>query len=234
MLSVKVYINGIGAIAPQSPDCSAANNVSFPFLKCTEPDYTGIIEPNRIRRMSRLLKLSLVAAKKAAVDANATTIDAIITGTGLGCIEDTEKFLKGIINEEGSAFSPTAFIHSTHNTISSQIAIELNCTGYNSTYVHRALSFESALMDAIIQFNEGSQQKEKNILVGGVDEITPTIYDITNQLNFWKKKEEIAPLYKSATKGAIAGEGMVYFSLSNKISTTTYAQIIALQLFRAT
>src|SRR6185437_4087873 len=193
MLKSSIYINGIGAVSPQGVGSGNvfSNSINAPqyehgFISCIEPNYTDYITPNNIRRMSKLIKTSIVASKLALKDSTTEKPDAIITGTGMGCMEDTEKFLKGIVNDEGSPSSPTAFIHSTHNTISSQVAIALNCTGYNSTYVHRAASFESALADGIIQLQE-KDSDTNNILVGGVDEITSTIYDITKKLNFWKK-----------------------------------------------
>ena len=47
--------------------------------------------------------------------------------------------------------TPTSFIQSTHNTVGGQIALELQCKGYNFTYVHGSNSFESALLDAKLQ-----------------------------------------------------------------------------------
>jgi 3-oxoacyl-(acyl-carrier-protein) synthase len=230
MLKNKIFINGIGTIAP----AEKWNEIDHPkFLRCIEPDYKKYISPNNIRRMGRLIKMSLYAAHLALEESKQTKPNAIITGTGLGCIDDTEKFLKNMIHEEGTMLSPTTFIHSTHNTISSQIAIALNCTAYNSTYVHRSLSFESALTDAILQFQEANNKEEKNILVGGVDEMTAPLYEITNQLGFWKKSEEnINRLADSNTEGSIAGEGANFFSLSNLPTATTYAELIAVKSIR--
>ena len=47
--------------------------------------------------------------------------------------------------------TPTSFIQSTHNTVGGQIALGLECKGYNFTYVHASISFESALLDAQLQ-----------------------------------------------------------------------------------
>ena len=51
--------------------------------------------------------------------------DAIITGTGLGCLEDTEKFLTAMVTNKEEFLTPTSFIQSTHNTVSAQIALLL-------------------------------------------------------------------------------------------------------------
>lgn len=61
-------------------------------------------------------------------------------------------------------------MQSTHNTISSLIAIILKCHGYNNTYSHKGISFESSLFDAWIQIKSGMI---RNALVGAHDEVTP-------------------------------------------------------------
>ena len=50
------------------------------------------------------------------------------------------------------------------------------------TYVHRGLSFESALLDAMMKIEEGSE----NILVGAIDEMTETSYTIQQRLGMLK------------------------------------------------
>jgi len=227
-----IFINGLGIISPQGTHLSSIfeeiKNSDETYLKFIEPDYSGFIEPNNIRRMSKLLKISLVAAKNCLTDSNISQPDGIITGTGLGCMEDTEKFLKTTLSNEGIMSSPTAFIHSTHNTISSQIAIALKCTGYNSTYVHRFISFESALIDCCLQLKE--DESIKNYLIGGMDEMTPMVLDLLNQFQFWKKDKYTGKLFQSETNGTIAGEGSSFFTISNHISSTTYVEIKSLKI----
>ncbi len=226
------FINGLGVVSPRGQNLASIfeeiKNPEEIYLKLIEPDYSGYIEPNNIRRMSRLLKISLVAAKNCLIDSNVSLPDGIITGTGLGCMEDTEKFLKTTLSNEGVMSSPTAFIHSTHNTISSQIAIALKCTGYNSTYVHRFISFESALIDCFLQLKE--DESIKNYLIGGMDEMTPVVLDLLNQFKFWKKDNYTGKLFQSETSGTIAGEGSAFFTISNHISSTTYAEIKSLKI----
>lgn len=233
MLSRAIYINGLGTVSPAGEIVDGAltgmPTGSAAWLKCVDPTYAGFIEPTNIRRMGRLIKMALVAAKKCLLDGGVGVPDAIITGTGLGCMEDTEKFLKTVLADEGSMASPTAFIHSTHNTISSQIAISLKCQGYNSTYVHRAFSFESAVMDAVMQLAEEKPEAVRNLLVGGADEMSPLVFDVMGKLNFWKGEPEAKPLYRSQTIGTIGGEGMTYCLLSNQPTATSYARLLGLR-----
>src|SRR5690606_5397812 len=98
------------------------------------PDYKTIIPPALIRRMGNLIKMGVGAALSVKAD---NKIAGIVVGTGLGCIENTDIFLREFIERPAGALSPTAFIQSTHNTVAGQIALILKEHGYNSTYTQR-------------------------------------------------------------------------------------------------
>lgn len=134
--------------------------------KLQEIDYKNHINPNKLRRLSPILRISLVAAKSCASKIN-SPIDGIIVGTGLGCLTDTEKFLDNIYNTKDEMLSPTAFIQSTHNTIAGQISLELNNHSYNMTHTQNDISFEMALIDGILCCNE---DENSFIMVGCADE----------------------------------------------------------------
>jgi hypothetical protein len=104
--------------------------------------------------------------------------DAIVVGTGLGCLLDTEKFLNNSITIEG-LLPPTAFIQSTHNTMAGQISLSIGNHGYNMTHTQNTLSFEHALQDAMLLLSEG----EGNILLGAADEYIEILTEISGQLN---------------------------------------------------
>src|SRR5437763_640239 len=127
---MSAYINGTGLISPQktaeTPDFLAEiMEYDTDYLKCIEPpSYKPYIDPLQSRRMSRLIKMGIASAKMCLTDAGCEMPDAIITGTGLGSVEETEKIL-GTIHLEQPFLNPTPFMQSTYNTISSQIAIQL-------------------------------------------------------------------------------------------------------------
>ena len=104
-------------------------------LKAIEPDYTAFIDPKLIRRMSHLIKMGVAAAKECLERGNTQMPGAIITGTAYGCLEDTVSFLTRMIELNEELLPPTAFIQSTHNTVSAQIALMLACHNYNNTFV---------------------------------------------------------------------------------------------------
>jgi 3-oxoacyl-(acyl-carrier-protein) synthase len=173
--------------------------------------------------MSRIIKMGITSAKMSLADAGVSIPDAIITGTGLGSVEDTEKIL-GTIHLDQPFLNPTPFIQSTYNTISSQIAILLKCHQYNSTYVHRTFSFESSLQDALLQIDEGTAS---DILVGGIDEMTMNHLQITRRAGHWKP-EPVNNLEMLAwdSPGALAGEGSAFFVVSSRKTDRSYARIL--------
>jgi 3-oxoacyl-(acyl-carrier-protein) synthase len=235
MLTTEVYINGAACISPQK----TIENIGIPaevtelndalYLKCIEPVYKKYIDPMVSRRMSRIVKMGIYTAKSCLENSGIEDPDAIITGTGLGCIEDTEKFLSSIILNEEKLLNPTPFIQSTHNTITSQISLALKCHAYNITYAHRGLSFESALFDSLLMMNEKSAE---TILLGSADEITPNTFAITKRLGHWKAGNvSNLELLNSSTKGSIAGEGSSFFLLSNKPASSTFAKISSVETY---
>ena len=226
------YINGTGCVSAQNTHGATFGagfevNQSTNILQVVTPVYKDYISPVAIRRMAKGVKNGIVAAANAMKEANIAMPAAILTGTGLGCMEDSDKFLTSIINNNEEFLTPTSFIQSTHNTVGAQIALNLQCNAYNFTYVNAAVSFESALMDAMMQMEDGNSP----VLVGGVDEMT----EMTSQrfgLAGIVKKEGAAPYVtlSSTTTGVVYGEGATFFVLENDPSPTTYAEIVDLQM----
>lgn len=177
--------------------------ISAKKVEAIHPNYKDYIAPMALRRMATGVKMGVATAKKALLDANIPEPEAILTGTGMGCIEDTEKFLNNIISNEEEFLTPTSFIQSTHNTVGAQIALGLQCKAYNNTYVHGALSFESALMDAHLLIQ---QEEAKNVLVGGIDELGTEFVDAVRMLEDENPNGIKVPI----------GEGASFFVLSSE------------------
>lgn len=225
---MSAFINGIGLISPQK----TAETTDFlaeimeydaDYLKCIEPpSYKPYIDPIQSRRMSRWIKMGIASAKMCLNESGCTMPDAIITGTGLGSVEVTEKILD-TFHLDQPFVNPTPFIQSTYNTISSQIAIQLKCHNYNSTYVHRTFSFESSLQDALLQIAEGTA---KDMLAGGIDEMTLNHLAITRRPEHWKNEPvKNLEMLKWNSPGSLAGEGAAYFLISAGKTDKTYARI---------
>lgn len=197
-------------------------------LRCLEPDYTAAIDPKMMRRMSRIIRMGVMAAKDCLQEAGITQPDAIITGTAYGCLADTESFLRRMVEFKEELLNPTAFIQSTHNTVAAQIALLLQCHRYNNTYVHRGFSFESALLDAITGIQEGDAD---NVLVGAVDEITDASHALLSRFGLYRTNGSTATLYEPRGKGTMNGEGASFLLLSAHASGNDYARLDALHTF---
>lgn len=229
---MSAFIHGMGLISAQETfDKASLDNVtpiSTNKALCIEPDYASWIDPKAIRRMSKIIRTGVAAAKLALQQAKLEKPDAIITGTGLGCLEDTEVFLNKLIVNNEEALNPTPFIQSTHNTIGSQVALITQCLGYNQTYTHRAFSFELALEDALMMLKENSNQ---NILAGSADELTDLSLRVFEKFGWGVPHGEGAGFFllnseKQNAVAELAGVTMIFkptqaADVVNKISALT-------------
>jgi len=228
-----LYINGASCISPQHTGHNAEwLNPPVVFnrnrLSCIDVDYAPFFDAGSLRRMGRLMKYGTAAGLMAMREAGVTQPGAICTGTALGLPEVSQKFLKSLIEAEETVVSPTAFIQSTHNTVSANIALLTSCHAHNYTFSHKAFSFESALTDAILL----SAESVDDLLVGAYDEVSDYKYASL------RKAGELMPeplnseqLYSGDTSGIIAGEGSAFFMLSKNKRERSYAAISLCSMF---
>lgn len=129
------------------------------------------VSPMESRRMGKLMKAAHLTSLRALRKAGIECPDAIITATSRGMLEISLQFLDDITAFGEELLKPTLFMQSTHNTLSSAIAIRTKCHGYNTTYSHGDESFDWAMRDAVRLIQTG---KVKSVLVGSFDESTPS------------------------------------------------------------
>jgi len=231
---MKIYIRSAAAITAQKtfsdvPFLTELTEYNDTRLTAIEPDYKDYVDAKLARRMSRMVKMGVAAALQCLRDGKTEMPGAIITGTALGCQEDTVVFLTRIVDMDEDMLPPTAFIQSTHNTVAAQIALSLKCHNYNNTFVHKGISFESALLDAVMLVKEGDAD---NILVGGTEELTDAGFAVLTRLGLYKRWPLLnANLYKTKTNGTLGGEGSVFFLLSNKLLADNLAELAATKVF---
>ncbi|HEX2395676.1 MAG TPA: beta-ketoacyl synthase chain length factor [Bacteroidales bacterium] len=213
-----IYIRSSGLISPQHTH----NATEFPLqiyngvsnrLSCIEPDYKTLINPILLRRMPRILKMGLASAQLCISRSGCINPDGIIVGTGLGCLDNLEKFLMDVLENNEHVTTVLPFINSTHNAVAAQISMLLKNQKYNTTYCHRSFSFETAVLDAMMIIEEDSGKK---VLVGGIDECTPDFILLHSYLNAWKKPLNNLALLSQKTSGTIAGEGSGFFMVSGE------------------
>lgn len=228
-----IYINGVGCISTQNTFdteflSEVAINETENVLFANQPSYKEFIPPAAIRRMAKGVKMGIAASTKALREAGVELPDAIITGTGMGCVEDSEKFLQAILDNNEEFLTPTSFIQSTHNTVGGQIALGLQCKGYNFTYVNGAVSFETALLDAKMQL----ENEEANaVLVGGIDETSKHTLELFKLAHLIKKEEDKPySVLEPNTKGVVFSEGASFFVLENQKKESSYASVQAVSM----
>ena len=203
-------------------------NTTENIVYAKQPSYKELIPPAAARRMAKGVKMGLAASTKALKEANVEVPDAIITGTGMGCIEDSEKFLKALIDNNEEYLTPTNFIQSTHNTVGAQTALGLGCKGYNFTYVNGSISFESALLDAKLQLEN---EEENTILVGAADETSSHTMELFKLVNIIKKESDLPySVLDSNSSGVVYSEGATFVTLENVKKENSYAVLEALQI----
>ena len=207
----KIYILSAAHISAQKP--FSEEWVESPVVynednvKSIDLNYREYLPPNAARRMGKLLKRALVCARAAMEQANIEMPDAIITATGLGCIENTEIFLDAMVRDGEKLLNPTPFMQSTHNTIGSSIGIDIKCYGYNTHYSQKYVSFDCGLIDAFLQLQSGNIH---TVLLNAHDEQSPVFDLILQHLNCWHFSD-----------GYFKGETAISMMLGNQPSAKT-------------
>ncbi|RYG43065.1 MAG: 3-oxoacyl-ACP synthase [Chitinophagaceae bacterium] len=227
------FINGAGCISAQKSfdgifSEALALDETLNVLPVAEPSYGDYIASSASRRMSKGVKNATVAAALAMREAGLDTPDAIITGTGIGCIADSDKFLDAIIADNEQFLTPTSFIQSTHNTFGASIALGLKCKVYNFNYVQAAVSFESALLDTLMMLEEKTAY---SILTGGVDELNDRTVALFKLAGFIKQDwEGHYCVLGSRTTGAVFSQGATFFVIEDRQRDSTYAKLLDVKL----
>lgn len=169
---------------------------------------TLVPDPTIRRRMSRVVRMGVLTALECL---GATEIDGIVTATGFGCLADSEKFLRNLLEQHEELLAPTPFIQSTFNTIGAQVALLRCCRGPNLTFSHRGHSFESALLEASMLLAETPGSR---LLVGAADERTASQHRIMERMGLWRGREN--------------GEGAAFLLLSACPSAASRACVVAI------
>jgi 3-oxoacyl-(acyl-carrier-protein) synthase len=189
-----------------------------------EPSYDGIISPGVLRRMGKAVRMGVAAGTY--ILRQHPPVDGILIGTANGGLEDCIKFLNQIVDYDEGTLTPTSFVQSTPNAIAGQLAIAHQNTGYNITHAHGGHSFENALIDASLLFEQGDA---RSVLVGTLEEISSYNYNIDQLSGLFKQEPTSSTtLLSSGTKGTVSGEGATMFLLEPKQSVPHQARIRSL------
>lgn len=228
-----VYLNASSLVSAQDtfgkkalPEVVAKAENSC--LQILPPNYKEYIPIASLRRMSRLVKFSLASAFDCIGQLEDISPDAIVTATGLGCIDDTGIFLTQMHQNGEKLLNPSPFIGSTHNAVGGQIALIKKLRIPNLTHTQKEASFESGLIEALIMLEDG---EANHVLVGGFDEITPLTIDLWKQMGCLSETEaDRNTLLSAQNRGIVLGEGAGFFVLSTEANVSCCTELIGVEV----
>lgn len=180
---------------------------SAPAYMAVLADAKGLIEPRKLRRMDRLIRMCAVSARQALNQAglDPSSFDAsrlgVVFGTAYGALGTTQEFIDSWLKNGERHASPLAFMSSVHGIIASQIALDIGAIGVNLTLAQRDISFEAALATAVDLLE---QDKADALLVGGGDELTGMLHEFASHFRYiergpiagadpWSKRGRVVP-----------------------------------------
>jgi len=231
--STQYFIQGLGMISPQKTYDNALfldeiSTYDRNVLTCVVPDFKAYINPIQLRRLSRMLRIGLAAATICRRDAGIEHPDGIITATGYGFLDETEKFLREMLELKEKQLTPTHFMQGTYNALAGLEAVTIKCMGYNNTYVSKGFAFENALQDAMLRLEENP---ELHYLVGSYDEAAAVQFIASIRESHFKA-ESISnlELFNTNTKGTIQGEAAAFFDLTGSRTDNTWCRLVDVEM----
>ncbi|HKQ62917.1 MAG TPA: beta-ketoacyl synthase N-terminal-like domain-containing protein [Candidatus Polarisedimenticolaceae bacterium] len=122
-------------------------------------DLDARLTAHQLRRLDRLSQLVVAAGGAAARQSRLEQLDpartGVVVGTGLGCLEKTDAFLRGLAARGPDHADPAAFPDSMDNAPAAHCAIAWGCRGPSLTVSEREISGECALILAAILIETG-------------------------------------------------------------------------------
>jgi 3-oxoacyl-(acyl-carrier-protein) synthase len=185
---------------------------------CGDFGATEVIPAARRRRLGRLQQMALVAAKRSLPDGLLASVPpervCAAIGTGLGCLAETAAFVENLVLNHERAPLAGRFTNSVHNACTSQLAIEFNLRGLNSTPTHHEISFEAALWHCA---SELRQNHADLALAGAADELSPYRQAVGERWGWWDEHTpEVRPFRREliGPQRPLPGEGAAVFTLA--------------------
>ncbi len=198
---------------------------SVPVYACGDFGVEQALDGAKRRKLNRLQQMALVAARQCLPADMLAGVSrdrvCVAIGTGLGSLNDTATFVENLILKDERAPRPLFFTNSVHNGLASQIAIELELRGLNSTSVQRGICFESALWQAA---QEIAADRADLAVVGAGDELSPHHLGVGRRWGWWNESSSPVRPFASVLKGAeraLPGEGCAMFTLARDARNVT-------------
>ncbi|MBX3459250.1 MAG: hypothetical protein KF696_04670 [Planctomycetes bacterium] len=182
----RALLDGTCGCMPRAFTRMDGSVVTAPAYTARPAEAHGLIEPRKLRRMFRVVRMAAVAARQALADAQVDVAGldpsriGVVFGTSLGAIEITQKFVDSWLDQGEQHASPLNFMNSVHGILASQVALDIGATGVNLTTAQRDVCFEVALDTARAMLE---QDRADLVLVGGADELTDLLHEIASGLH---------------------------------------------------
>jgi 3-oxoacyl-[acyl-carrier-protein] synthase II len=179
-----------------------------------DPDYKRYIKPANLRRMDRISRMVTASVKLAIQDAGLEMGQedperiGIMIGTGLGSSKTVDLFFRDLVRNGPQEVAPLLFQTSVPNAICSHASIEFGIKGINTTFSHKEVSAESAIVHAFEALRRG---KAEVVLAGGGDEISEPLYNVYATLGALSPQRSPYPEgmrpFDRTRNGIVLGEG---------------------------
>jgi 3-oxoacyl-[acyl-carrier-protein] synthase II len=181
-----------------------------------EPFRAADVVPGlKTRRLDRLSIWCLVAAHLALEDAmihpehEDLSRFAVVLGTGFGCVELTESYLKTVAGSGWSKADPIVFPETLDNSPASHVARILGLRGPNITFSCRGLSGEAAMIHAASLLQSGEADRIAVLAGDTLNRPLYEWYETARALSPSCFAQAPAPApYSSHSKGFMPGEGV--------------------------
>jgi len=132
----------------------------------------------------------------------------IMIGTGLGSSKTVDLFFRDLVQKGPHEVTPLLFQTSVPNAICSHASIEFGIKGINTTFSHKEVSAESAIIHAFKALRRG---KAEVIFAGGGDEISEHLYNVYATLGTLSPQRSPYPEgmrpFDRTRNGFVLGEG---------------------------
>jgi 3-oxoacyl-[acyl-carrier-protein] synthase II len=203
-----------------------------------DPDYKQYITLSILRRMDRISKMVTASVKLAIQDAGLEMGQedperiGIMIGTGLGSSKTVDLFFRDLVRNGPQEVAPLLFQTSVPNAICSHASIELGIKGINTTFSHKEVSAESAIVHAFEALRGG---KAEVVLAGGGDEISEPLYNVYATLGSLSPQRSPHPEgmrpFDRTRNGIVLGEGsgvvvMETLDHARGRGATIYAEVV--------
>jgi len=203
-----------------------------------DPEYKRYIKPTNVRRMDRISRMVAASVKLAIQDAGLEMAEedperiGIMIGTGLGSSKTVDLFFRDLVRNGPQEVAPLLFQTSVPNAICSHASIEFGIKGINTTFSHKEVSAESAIVHAFEALRRG---KAEVVLAGGGDEISEPLYNVYATLGALSPQRSPHPEgmrpFDRTRNGIVLGEGsgvvvMETLDHARGRGATIYAEVV--------